>query len=79
MCWPLPVGPAACAPATSAVLCCAVLCCAVCCVQVGGFEAYLLADEEEEQSGAAAVYRQVCEAESERVELLLLLIDLLAC
>lgn len=51
----------------------------MCCVQVGGFEAYLLADEEEEQSGAAAVYRQVCEAESERVELLLLLIDLLAC
>jgi hypothetical protein len=29
------------------------------CSQVGGFEAYLLADEEEEQSGAAAVYRQV--------------------
>jgi hypothetical protein len=28
-------------------------------LQVGGFEAYLLADEEEEQSGAAAVYRQV--------------------
>jgi hypothetical protein len=39
------------------------LCCAVLCPspssQVGGFEAYLLADEEEEQSGAAAVYRQV--------------------
>jgi hypothetical protein len=27
--------------------------------EVGGFEAYLLADEEEETAGAAAVYRQV--------------------
>jgi hypothetical protein len=27
--------------------------------EVGGFEAYLLADEEEEGAGAAAVYRQV--------------------
>lgn len=34
-------------------------CVMVFCVQVGGFEAYLLADEDEEQSGAAAVYRQV--------------------
>jgi hypothetical protein len=29
------------------------------CTQVGGFEAYLLADEEKEGAAAAEVYRQV--------------------
>lgn len=30
------------------------------CVQVGGYEAYLLADEDKEGAAAAEVYRQVC-------------------
>ena len=29
------------------------------CLQVGGFEAYVLADDEKEGSSAAEVYRQV--------------------